>query len=135
MHLGFLWIPRRTRQRLCEPDSRSLVSRWHVLASEGDGESRWHDTAPDPHALATAGAPVVAVFRIDGQLLGWNEAAVAAHITNRLDAWKRSGITLSGVEIDYDCGTGSLAAYTQFLAMLHTHLVPGTQMAITALPA
>jgi hypothetical protein len=52
-----------------------------------------------------------------------------------LENWKRLQLPLSALEIDFDCGTFQLEAYTRFLTDLRAQLPPETHLTITALPA
>nr|WKF59550.1 hypothetical protein HUO10_004061 [Paraburkholderia busanensis] len=126
--------------------SQDLVQTWHVLAAEQDKGSDWTIVTPDWPALAATGKPVVAVIRLDGQF-GSQPGSQPGSQRNEPDAstlqrivklaadWKQHGVRLAAIEIDHDCATSRLAAYTQFLASLRAQLDPAVQLTITALPA
>lgn len=118
--------------------SERFVRTWHVLVAEYDhiGENGYRraDVVPDWQALAGGNRPVIAVFRIDGSIKHWDDAALATDIAARLDAWRGHGVAPVGVEIDYDCGTARLASYTRFLRVLRPMLGRTIPLSITALP-
>jgi hypothetical protein len=113
--------------------SNAQVARWHVLAAELGASGRWIDVAPDSAQLAGAGKPLLMTVRINGQLARFDAGAIEAHILERLDAWRRSGLTPAALEIDYDCPTARLPEYAAFLARLKPAL-GATALTVTALP-
>lgn len=128
------WAPEVTEAMRASAD---LVRGWHVLAAEygkADSGYRWARARPDWRALAAARQPVVAVFRVDGQIVRWDDAQFIASIAATLQAWREHGVTPAGIEIDYDCGTARLAAYAGFLRALRPALDPAMRLSITALP-
>lgn len=128
------WTPEVTEAMRVSAD---LVRGWHVLAAEyvkTGGGYRWAHVLPDWRALAAARQPVVAVFRIDGQIAQWDDAQFIASIAATLQTWREHGVMPAGVEIDYDCGTARLAAYAGFLRALKPALDPAMRLSITALP-
>lgn len=112
--------------------SRGLVRTWRVLAGETSAGGREIAARPDLDALAAARAPVVMVLRIDGRAEALDAAATAARLAPAIARWRAAGVTLAGVEIDYDCPTSQLPAYTRFLAALRPTL--DLPLSITALP-
>lgn len=114
--------------------SQGFMRAWHVLAVERDTNDDWTVVAPDWAALAAAHAPVTAVVRIGGQL-GDVSTLPLARIVKLADDWKQHGITLSAIEIDHDCASAKLAAYTRFLSALRAQLDPAVKLTVTALPA
>lgn len=128
------WTPEVTEAMRTSAD---LVRSWHVLAAEyGKTHSgyRWAHAVPDWRALAAVRQPVIAVFRIDGQIVQWDDATFIASIAATLQAWRGHGVMPAGIEIDYDCGTARLAAYAGFLRTLRPALDPAMRLSITALP-
>jgi len=114
--------------------SQGFVQTWHVLAAEQGSKDDWTAISPDWAVLASAHVPVAAVVRIDGQL-GDLATLPVARIVKLADDWKQHGVALAAIEIDHDCATSRLAAYTQFLAALRAQLDPGIKLTMTALPA
>lgn len=110
------------------------VQTWRVLAAEMSAGGRWIDARPDLTALAAAGRPAVLVLRLDGRVDALNAADTAARIVATSQAWRDSGITLAGVEIDYDCATSKLPAYHEFLMALKSRMERGLRLSITTLP-
>lgn len=115
-------------------DSAAMLRSWRVLAAELRADGVWFDAAPDLAALAASGRPVVLVLRLDGRVGDLGEAGIAERAAATLAAWRGAGITLAGLEIDYDCATARLPAYAALLASLKPHLPPGLPLSITALP-
>ncbi len=112
--------------------SADLVSHWRVLAAQLDAKGHWVDVAYDRATLAKAGKPVILVVRIDGQLSEWHADEVIAHVLAlraQADGWR-----VSGIEIDHDCATSKLTAYTSLLMRLRQALGDATSLSITALP-
>ena len=96
-------------------DSADLVRAWRVLAADVAPDGKWSDATPALPALAAAGRPAIMVLRFDGRVDGLRDAEIHARIAALRDSWQRAGIALAGVEIDYDCATSKLPAYTRFL--------------------
>jgi len=127
-HEAYVW------QRLWTPpvgdavrETGGLFQGWRVLAAETDRTGRLKGFAVDWKAVA--GKPVTAVVRIDGALGRFDAKALLAELRLLMARWPR-GV---GLEIDYDCGTASLAAYAAFLKDVRA-LRP-SRLSITALPA
>ncbi|KAG0755400.1 hypothetical protein G6F22_020623 [Rhizopus arrhizus] len=74
------------------------------------------------------------VWRLAGRVDALNPAGTATRIAAARQAWRHAGITVAGVEIDYDCATSKLPAYRDFLAALKSRLGPDSALSITALP-
>jgi len=127
-HQAYIW------QRLWTPpvgdavrQTSALFHGWRVLAAETDRSGRLTGFAVDWQAVA--GKPVTAVVRIDGALGRFDAKALRTELRRLMARWPR-GV---GLEIDYDCGTASLSAYTAFLKEVRA-LHP-SRLSITALPA
>ena len=108
------------------------VRDWRVLAAQTDAQGRLRGFSVDRDALASAGRPLILVIRIDGQLLQWDEDGLLAQIQALRQNWQ--GTPIAGIEIDHDCGTARLPAYTHFLGRLKA-VLGQTPLSITALPA
>lgn len=115
-------------------DGADTVRSWRVLAAEMRADGVWFDAAPDLAALAASRRPVVLVLRLDGRVNDLPPDQIIARATATLAAWRGAGITLTGLEIDYDCATSRLPAYAALLASLKARLEPGVPLSITALP-
>ncbi|WP_254595217.1 DUF3142 domain-containing protein [Achromobacter pulmonis] len=115
-------------------ESADVLRSWRVLAAELRADGVWFEAAPDLAALAATGRPVVLVLRLDGRVGALREAEIAARATATLAVWRNAGIALAGLEIDYDCATARLPAYTALLTTLKTRLPPDLPLSITALP-
>jgi len=125
------WTPALARAL---SDSGSEVRAWRVLAAEMDVQGQWRAFSPAWPVLAASGKPVIAVLRVEGSLQRWDEAALIERLRELLAHWRQQGIPLAGIEIDHDCATSRLPAYTHFLAALRPLLRPGERLSITALP-
>lgn len=111
--------------------STDLVRDWRVLVAQADRNGAFHTFAPDRDALARSGRPVVLVVRLDGRLASFDTGALVDRIATLAPAWPAA--SLAGIEIDYDCPTARLPAYTAFLAQLRSRL-GSLSLSITALP-
>ena len=115
-------------------EGAGAVRSWRVLAAEMRADGVWFDAAPDLAALAATQRPVVLVLRLDGRVGDLPPDQIIARATATLAAWRGAGVTLAGLEIDYDCATSRLPAYTRLLETLKSRLAPGLPLSITALP-
>lgn len=114
--------------------SAEAVRAWRVLAAEKSAGGKWIDAQPDLHAVALSKRSTMMVLRLDGRVDALNVEETVARIAALQLAWRKDGVTLTGVEIDYDCATSKLAAYRDFLTALKKRLEPGTLLSITTLP-
>lgn len=115
-------------------EGADAVRSWRVLAAELRADGAWFDAAPDLAALAASQRPVVLVLRLDGRVNELRDADIADRAAAALAAWRQAGVTLAGLEIDYDCATSKLPAYAALLATLKTRLGASLPLSITALP-
>jgi hypothetical protein len=130
---AYIW-QRQWTPELVQAMRRSAadVRDWRVLAAQTDTQGRLRSFPLDRAALASSGRPVILVVRIDGQLVQWDEDALLAQILALRHGWPDGAI--AGIEIDHDCGTARLPAYTHFLGRLKAGLGK-LPLSITALPA
>lgn len=119
---------------LAMSSSGNEVRAWRVLAAEMDGRDEWRTFSPAWPVLAASGKPVIAVIRLEGALQQWDETALVERVRELLSRWRQQGIRFAGIEIDHDCATSRLPAYTHFLASLRPLLVSDERLSITALP-
>lgn len=129
-HDAYIWQRQWTPSlRHAVDASRDVVRDWRVLIAQASRDGRFQVFAPDRAALDASHRPVVLVVRIDGRLAAFAPIDLRERITRILAAWPEA----AGVEIDYDCPTARLPAYTAFLRELKPALgrVP---LSITALP-
>ena len=112
--------------------SAADVRDWRVLAGQTDAQGRLRTFPADRGALRSSGRPVILVVRIDGQLAQGDDDALLVQILALRRSWQ--GSTIAGIEIDHDCGTARLPAYTHFLGRLKASL-GDMPLSITALPA
>lgn len=107
--------------------SNDLVRDWRVLAAQADRDGRFHVFTPD--LPVQGGRPAIAVVRIDGRLARFD----TDELIGRIDEVHRRWPHIAGIEIDYDCPTSRLPAYTAFLRQLKDRL-GSMPLSITALP-
>lgn len=119
---------------LAMSSSGNEVRAWRVLAAEMDGRGQWRTFSPAWPVLAAGGKPVIAVIRLEGVLQQWDETALVERVRELLPRWRQQGIRFAGIEIDHDCATSRLPAYTHFLASLRPLLASDERLSITALP-
>jgi len=107
-----------------------------VLTAEVDAAGAVTWPAVDTGALARTGRPVTAVVRLDGArppgALDGAPAAPLAAALDRIAAWQRAGVDVTGLEIDHDCATAALPAYARWLAAARPPAP--LRWSITALP-
>jgi Protein of unknown function (DUF3142) len=131
-HDAYVWQRQWTPAlRDAMASSTDLVRDWRVLVAQADRHGAFHTFAPDREALARSGRPVVLVVRIDGRLAAFDAAVLADRIAALRAAWPAA--LIAGIEIDYDCPTSRLPAYTAFLTSLRSRL-GSLSLSITALP-
>lgn len=148
-HDAYIW------QRVWTPaladavrEAAPAIKQWRVLAAQASSDTQLKRFEPDWRVLAESGRPVVLVVRIDGQLHNFDQQAMLGQIGMLYIHWQersaQHGITLTGIEIDYDCATRRLSVYADFLQRLRAHLLTlsqktlpqdqSVQLSITALP-
>jgi len=131
LHDAYIWQRAWTPRVIAAVErSADLVRAWRVLIAEADSRGRWVKVAVPWEALQATRRPVVAVVRIDGRLDEARTTALLDQIAEAIAAQP----AVSGVEIDYDCPTSKLSAYSRFLAALKTRLPASLKLSITALP-
>ena len=123
-----LWTPRVIA---AAERSAELVRAWRVQLAEATATGRWVTAAIPWDALQATHRPIIAVVRIDGRL---DEARMPGLLDRIATAIDGASGAISGVEIDFDCPTSKLAAYTRFLATLRQRLPASLKLSITALP-
>lgn len=124
-------------------EATPAIKQWRVLAAQASSDTQLKHFEPQWVVLAQSKRPVVLVVRIDGQLQNFDQQAMLEQIGRLYTYWRdrcaEYGITIIGVEIDYDCATRRLSAYAEFLQHLRAHLFTlsqnkAVQISITALP-
>lgn len=128
-------------QRIWTPEHREALSQSHKLFSglrilglqlnSGDG---LHKIAVDTQMLKQDGRPVWLVVRLDGQLQHIDHALVYNSLLSQLQQWQQAGLSVRGVEIDYDAPSSKLLDYQRFIQLLRTKLSQNLQLSVTALP-
>ena len=117
-------------------ESGSSIRAWRVLAAESKSTAELTKIIVNRQALHQMQKPVVAVIRIDGRsgvtLLG--NTLVTESVALATD-WKKDGIPVRGIEIDYDCATARLKDYQDFLRLLREDMPKNMTLSITALPS
>ncbi len=128
-------------QRQWQPAHRQVLAQTkndfttlRVLALQFHPKAGWARAYPDLQQLIADGRPVVMVIRLDGQLPQPDQAQTLSQTASLLTEWQASGVNLQGVEIDHDCASARLPAYTDLLAALRPMLPAGLALSITALP-
>lgn len=128
-------------QRQWQPAHRQVLAQTkndftalRVLALQFHPKAGWARAYPDLQQLIADGRPVVMVIRLDGQLPQPDQAQTLSQTASLLTEWQASGVNVQGVEIDHDCASARLPAYTDLLAALRPTLPAGLALSITALP-
>lgn len=109
------------------------------VSTEGD-DFTLHRAYPGWRALANTAVPLWGVIRVRTAVtakIDANASEVATHLATLAQTITAeaaaSGVTLAGMQIDYDCPTRALPAYAALTAALH-HAWPEMSLSITALP-
>lgn len=111
------------------------IDRWRVLGAELRQHGRFAPVLIDHQALAGSGKAVVAVIRINGQLVDWDPAKIEASSLDVVKKWRQQGINVTGLEIDHDCATQRLPDYVRFIGKLRQDASGlGLSLSITTLP-
>ncbi len=116
-------------------DANDVASGWRVLVAESDAPGHFKTIAVDWDALARTHNPLTAVIRIDGRIPINREGVLYLGTILLLADLQTRGVALTGLEIDYDCGTARLGDYAHFLGRLRALPDIPKHLSITALPA
>ncbi|EEW1720672.1 DUF3142 domain-containing protein, partial [Escherichia coli] len=114
--------------------SRPLFSTLRILGMQFHPQEGIRHFTVNTSLITQDGRPVWLVARLDGQLTRLNNQQIIQHIQQTLREWQKAGITLVGVEIDYDAPTAKLEEYLTLLSKLHQTLPTNIKLSITALP-
>ena len=114
--------------------SRPLFSTLRILGMQFHPQEGIRHFTVNTSLIKQDGRPVWLVARLDGQLTRLNNQQIIHHIQQTLREWQKAGITLVGVEIDYDAPTAKLEEYLTLLSKLHQTLPTNIKLSITALP-
>ncbi|MCI5009018.1 DUF3142 domain-containing protein [Escherichia coli] len=114
--------------------SRPLFSTLRVLGMQFHPQEGIRHFTVNTSLIKQDGRPVWLVARLEGQLTRLNNQQIIQHIQQTLREWQKAGITLVGVEIDYDAPTAKLPDYLTLLSTLHQALPTNIKLSITVLP-
>ncbi|MEG2043093.1 MAG: DUF3142 domain-containing protein, partial [Hafnia sp.] len=126
-----VWTPQHQDALL---QSHELFSGLRVLGLQLNRDEGLRKIAVDTQMLRQDGRPVWLVVRLDGQLQHIDSSLVFENLLNQLHQWQQSGLSVTGVEIDYDSPSSKLVVYQQFLKLLRTRLPQDLQLSLTLLP-
>jgi hypothetical protein len=140
-HHAYVWQRMYTpelSQALQQP--QSTFTSWRVLAAQRAAESapiagNWITVAPDFKALAASKLNVVPVLRVPGSAANVLAQGLPTKVRSVISAWRRAGLSITRVEIDFDCAQSQLLGYRDALVSLRKSLEPGFLVDITALPS
>ncbi len=114
--------------------SHPLFSTLRILGMQFHPQEGIRHFAVNTSLIKQDGRPVWLVARLDGQLTWLNNQQIIQHIQQTKREWQKAGITLAGVEIDYDAPTAKLPEYLTLLSMLRQTLSTDLKLSITVLP-
>lgn len=114
--------------------SRADFSTLRVLALQAQPQAGWGRARIDAELLRRDARPLIAVVRLDGQLPQLDPAEIGQQLTALVRDWQAAGLRLTGLEIDHDCATSRLPAYTELLREVRRQLPAELRLSITALP-
>jgi hypothetical protein len=106
------------------------IEAWRVLAAECGADGNWLPIAVNLDSLRQTGKPAIAVIRINKLQDKFADQAAAV-----IGAWRKQGLALRGIEIDFDSGTDALLRYRDFLRLLRSRMDKRDLLSITALPS
>lgn len=112
-----VWTPQHQDALL---QSHELFSGLRVLGLQLNRDEGLRKIAVDTQMLRQDGRPVWLVVRLDGQLQHIDSSLVFENLLSQLHQWQQSGLSVTGVEIDYDSPSSKLVVYQQFLKLLRT---------------
>ncbi len=114
--------------------SHELFGGLRVLAAQLHPREGLVRARVDLDMLRGDARPVIVVLRIDGEWMSVDSTQVSALAAMLVAEWRAAGIAVKGLEIDYDCATAKLAAYTVLLRDLRATLPVDLGLSITVLP-
>lgn len=126
-----VWTPQHQEALV---QSHSLFSGLRVLGLQINHGEDLSKISVDTKMLQQDGRPIWFVVRLDGQLPDIDSALVIKRLLSLLRLWQQNGLTVVGVEIDYDSPTSKLETYKNFLKLLRSQLSQNLQISITLLP-
>ena len=117
-------------------ESAPLIQQWRVLAAEADPGTNLVKISINRRVLQELGKPVVAVIRIDGRIGPDRlDSTLALQSSALVSEWRKDGVPVRAIEIDYDCATSRLLRYRDFLRLLRARMPKAVKLSITALPS
>ncbi|MET6945419.1 DUF3142 domain-containing protein [Klebsiella pneumoniae] len=84
--------------------------------------------------LQQDGRPVWLVVRLDGSLTQLDTTTMLPQIKRLVTHWRKAGVNLTAIEIDYDAPTSRLSDYQRLLMAMRQGLPSDITLSITALP-
>jgi len=135
-HQIYIWQRQwRPAHREALHQSSALLSGLRVLAHQLHEQTGWVTAQVDLQLLAQDGRPVIVVIRLDGAIGVLDAPRILAQLQSTIAHWQAAGVALTGVEIDYDCGTAMLPHYAEALRQWRAEIPTTLSLSITALPA
>jgi hypothetical protein len=130
-HDAYVW-QRRWNEPVMQAihDSAPAVGAWRVLAAEAGADGTWLPVAVNLDALRRSGKPAIAVVRLNKL-----QDKLARPIAALALEWRKQGLHVRGIEIDYDSPTSGLLRYRDFLHLLRSQMDQRDSLSITALPS
>lgn len=138
-------------QRIWTPEHRGMLANSHalfaelrVLAAQQQPGNGWSDAQVDLDALRIDGRKVRPVVRLDGRSARLDSKDIATHSARVIADWRAAGVSVDGIEIDFDAAPARLGEYAQLLDALRAELprdavlsisVPPDWIGATGLPA
>ncbi|WP_338848991.1 DUF3142 domain-containing protein [Massilia sp. W12] len=117
--------------------SSQWLTQWRVLVAQLDGNGAWQRSAWQGAPLRMSGLPLVAVFRLEGNLAMHQRKQVIQQLVRHMKELRASGLLWQGMEIDHDAASADLQQYALFLQELRAKLHAAglyPAISVTALP-
>jgi len=102
----------------------------YILAGEVRGDRAPHIVAQRSATPRVKGQKVWIVYR--AQTIAWDDT-VTDHVMARIEAWRRAGSDIAGLQIDFDAGTRNLHHYAAFLSGIRSRLPDRYRLSVTGL--
>jgi hypothetical protein len=115
-------------------NNADIVREWRILFAYVGINGQLRYSGVDLDTLRSVKNPTVVVVRIEGKIEKIDSVYLLKSISELYSRLQKSGVKLAGIEVDYDCATLRLPAYTEFLKGLHHTLKNEEHIFVTALP-
>lgn len=114
--------------------SQALFATLRVLGIQFHPQEGVRLARVNTSLLQQDGRPVWLVVRLDGSLTQLDTTTMLPQIKRLVTHWRKAGVNLTAIEIDYDAPTSRLSDYQRLLMAMRQGLPSDITLSITALP-